>query len=381
MGQLLGSYVSPAWQRLASFCGGCCLALSIVCFILIPTVWSLIVFMSITLGIASGFLFYVALYYYLDLGRYKKGIITGMAAAFFVAEKVVWTQISRAIVNPENLQANSQGLFPDSVAERVPRFLWLTVYITLGLTVLGIGLLYRPAWLCKAGKWNVAESESSASKCIIGSAGNGKQQRQNSKSSYDDLVSNKEDELVVETEEIICIENEPTSPKKPEPISPYVKRMALFLSLGFCCVNGAAKFLLGNYKLVGFTYGGNTPGITDHSLSAIGSYCGIASCLGRPFWGLLSDMANQYAILLNSAVVTLFAILYMYSAETSVIFLGFTTGVVFFSACTDALWLPFCMNFAGKVHGAKVYGFIVFPARTFPHTFALLFCLYEFHRK
>ncbi len=135
------------WVRLAAFWGGCSVALSFLCFILIPTVWSLIFFMACVLGIGAGVMYSGTLYFYLTLDRHEKGVVAGSASFFFVVSKAFWTPIARRMVNPENYDIDSQGLFPDSVASRTIHFLWLVVYVTLGLTVLATALFYRSSYL------------------------------------------------------------------------------------------------------------------------------------------------------------------------------------------------------------------------------------------
>ncbi len=183
-----------------------------------------------------------------------------------------------------------------------------------------------------------------------------------------ELIDNSNGKMVAETENM----SHPGRHKSPyelscdsvpEPVEHYIKMLAILIDLAYCCVGAPAKFLMGNYKPLGLSYGADTPKVSDHSLTVIGTICGVLSALGRPFWGILGDKIGFYAVLANSILIFLFSTLYVTAAETSIIFLGFITGGIYFSTCTDSLWLPICIDLAGKVNGPRIYGYIVIPAR------------------
>ncbi len=267
---------------------------------LVPTIWSLIFSMSLTFGFGIGVMYFSPLYFYLSLNKGKKGLITGSASFFFASAKIMWTPVARYMVNPENLDADSQGFFPDSVADRAPRFLRLVVYVTLGLNVLGLFLLYYPPWIFIWKKLNFRRSGSGERRGRIGSAVDEKQIR-NSKSSSahqkgcDDTTTfsattkcrcnggassttsgltyrSKSVELAVtemgwggevnlsegnvlnenglgETEKMQLSQNEPVH-QKPEAMSSSVIIASVVFSLAYCCIHSSSKFLVGNYKPV-----------------------------------------------------------------------------------------------------------------------------------
>ncbi len=366
LGQLLGSYIHLDWKRFASFCGGCGLILSIVGFLLIPTVWSLMFFMGITLGISSGFLFYCALFSYLALHQREKGLATGMGACFFVLQKIVWTLVANKTVNPEGLEVNNQGLFPDPVAEKVPQLLRIVVYTTMCLLL--VGACMGSPWFRYIISDNQRSGSDAATECIGSPPVNGKQQRHDSKSSDDDgLELGEEDELEVDPKQIVTVNSEPEAP------FPWMPLFVLFL--GYICVTNMT-FVVGNYKLLGFIIGADTPGMNDHNLSVIGAFNSVSAVIARPVWGLLTDKMNDRALLLNAALGTLLTVLFVESAKINIIFFGFVTVGVFFNAVSDPLWLPFCINYAGLIHGPKMYAFLSLPSRMSSSDFCTcLFCV------
>ncbi len=418
-GQLITAYVPLTRARFAAFCGSCCVILSVVGFMFIPTLWSLLIFMSLTFGTGVGIMYFAPLYFYLDLHPYRKGLISGLVSFFFGLAKIMWTPIARHMVNPDNLEPDSRGLFPNSVAVRAPQFLRLVVYITLGLDMLGLFLLYHSSWKYM---WKTSNSRGSRRDETNGGIGSALYEKEIRNSNSSSAVQNCDDgttfsastkgrcnvsvsttsgavyrskneleaiemrsgmnspewkldaDKVGEMDNMQLSEHESVH-EKPEAMSPVLITASVLLSLAFCFIKLPLGFLVGNYKPIGLIYGENTSGFSDKNLSTIGSISGFLGAAGRLLWGVAADHMGVYAAFINASLVLLCSSLYVTSAVTSIYFFGVLTCIVFFSCVTDCLVLPLCIDLAGNINGPKIYGFIVFPGRKSIGMFTLHFLL------
>ena len=73
----------------------------------------------------------------------RKSLITGLCLSAFGFGTMVFSTISTAIVNPDNMHITSSGHFPEDVADRVPHMFITLAAIWAILAVVGVTVTSR----------------------------------------------------------------------------------------------------------------------------------------------------------------------------------------------------------------------------------------------
>ena len=73
----------------------------------------------------------------------KAGLCSGIILSGFGLSELIFNNIAFELVNPDNLSADADGKFPDSVNERVPRMIQILAAIYLVMTLIAVTCIFQ----------------------------------------------------------------------------------------------------------------------------------------------------------------------------------------------------------------------------------------------
>lgn len=93
-------------------------------------------------GLATGFVYLAILRNVWNYFPANKGIAGGMVLSAYGLSSVIFTSIADALINPNGVVADKEGIFPKTVAENIKIFIYVELIIFSIGGVLGVCLTF-----------------------------------------------------------------------------------------------------------------------------------------------------------------------------------------------------------------------------------------------
>jgi len=94
-------------------------------------------------GMAHGLGYIMPIHYNWEWWTQRPGLVSGIIIGGFGLGTVIFDPISTALVNPDNVKRNDDGLFPSTVADNVPSMLRKIAIINLGLVLVATIMIFK----------------------------------------------------------------------------------------------------------------------------------------------------------------------------------------------------------------------------------------------
>lgn len=109
---------------------------------LMPSFITWVVMFNVTYSVVNGLTYMTPIHHAWLWFPDKPGFASGVIMGVYGISGLLWNNVALALVNPEHLSATKEGMYPDSVNQRVPFMLQSLAYCYLALVILSVVFLF-----------------------------------------------------------------------------------------------------------------------------------------------------------------------------------------------------------------------------------------------